>query len=281
MAEEPERNMLFDLRGRRKRVIQVIYVILAIIMAASLVVIGLPGGVNPFNSGNGSINQDAAEANVERANDLQQRLQTQPNNENVAKELVRARFSAGQSLYSIDSETGQTAITDEATTQLELAAEAWTKYVKMSDGQPDPEVAQLMAGVFFTLSQGSTVAQFQNNIRDAAKAQQIVADQAVKDEKNGGASASNQLSQLAIYQYYAQDTAAAEKTRQQALASANSKTEKQQITRTLNATEKDAERVGKLINRAIKQAQKDGGKSLQNPLGGLGSDTSVGGTTTP
>ena len=281
MAEEPERNMLFDLRGRRKRVIQVIYVILAIIMAASLVVIGLPGGVNPFNSGNTSINQDAAEANVERANDLQQRLQTEPNNENVAKELVRARFSAGQSLYSIDSETGQTAITDDATTQLELAAEAWTRYVKMSDGQPDPEVAQLMAGVFFTLSQGSTVAQFQNNIRDAAKAQQIVADQAVKDEKNGGASASNQLSQLAIYQYYAQDTAAAEKTRQQALASANSKAEKQQITRTLNATEKDAERVGKLINRAIKQAQKDGGKSLQNPLGGLGSDTSVGGTTTP
>ena len=281
MAEEPERNMLFDLRGRRKRVIQVIYVILAIIMAASLVVIGLPGGVNPFNSGNTSINQDAAEANVERANDLQQRLQTEPNNENVAKELVRARFSAGQSLYSIDSETGQTAITDDATTQLELAAEAWTRYVKMSDGQPDPEVAQLMAGVFFTLSQGSTVAQFQNNIKDAAKAQQVVADQAVKDEKNGGASAANQLSQLAIYQYYAQDFDAAEKTRQQALASANSKTEKQQINQTLNATQKDAERVGKLINRAIKQAQKDGGKSLQNPLGGLGSDTSIDSGTTP
>ncbi len=34
MANEPEHKMLFDVRGRRKRVIQVIYVILAVIMAA-------------------------------------------------------------------------------------------------------------------------------------------------------------------------------------------------------------------------------------------------------
>ena len=93
MAEEPERNMLFDLRGRRKRVIQVIYVLLAIIMAASLVVIGLPGGVNPFGNTN-SANQDVAEANVERAENLQQKLKTQPNNETAAVELIRARFSA-------------------------------------------------------------------------------------------------------------------------------------------------------------------------------------------
>ena len=181
MANEPEHRMLFDLRGRRKRVVQVIYVMLAIIMAASLVVIGLPGGVNPFNNGNNSINQSAADANVKRAEDLQKKLQAQPNNENVAKELVRARFSAGQSLYSTDTNTGQTSITPEATTQLELAAEAWTKYLKMAGDNPDPAVAQLMANVLFTLSQGSTVAQFQSNIKDAAAAQEIVAQDAVDD----------------------------------------------------------------------------------------------------
>ena len=285
MAEEPERNMLFDLRGRRKRVIQVIYVLLAIIMAASLVVIGLPGGVNPFSSGNAGVNQDVAEANVERAENLQQRLQSQPNNENVAIELIRARFSAGQSLYETDPDTGQPAITDEATQQFQLAADSWTRYLKMTDNQPDPEVAQLMSQVLFTLSQGSTVAQFQVNIRDAAEAQQFVADEAVKQQKNGGASAASQLTTLAIYQLYAQEYDAAQKSRDQALAATEDPDEKKQINQTYNATEKDAKRIGKLVDRAIKQARKNGGESLQNPLGSLGSDTSINsggaGATTP
>ncbi len=282
MAEEPERNMLFDLRGRRKRVIQVIYVILAIIMAASLVVIGLPGGINPFgNAGTGG-NSDIAKANLERAEDLETKLETQPNNKNATVELIRARFSAAQSLYDTDPDTGQTAITDEATTQLELAAETWSKYLRMTKNQPEPEVAQLMAQVLFTLSQGSTVAQFQANIKDAAQAQKFVAEDAVRQQdKNNGPSAASQLTTLAIYQLYAQEFDAAEKTRDQALAATEDKDEKEQINQTFDQTKKDAKRVGKLIDRAIKQAQKDGGKSLENPLGSLGSDTSIDGTTGP
>lgn len=284
MAEEPERNMLFDLRGRRKRVIQVIYVLLAIIMAASLVVIGLPGGVNPFGNTN-SANQDVAEANVERAENLQQKLKTQPNNENAAVELIRARFSAGQSLYETNPDTGQTTITDEATEQFQLAADAWTRYLKVTNNQPDPEVAQLMSNVLFTLSQGSTVAQFQANIEDAASAQQFVADEAIKQQNNGGASAASQLTTLAIYQLYAQEYGAAEKTLNQALAATDDPEEKKQINQTYKATEKDAKRIGKLVDQAIRQARKEGGDSLQNPLGSLGSDTSIGGagtgTTTP
>lgn len=284
MAEEPERNMLFDLRGRRKRVIQVIYVLLAFIMAASLVVIGLPGGVNPFGNSN-SANQDVAEANVERAENLQQKLKTQPNNENAAVELIRARFSAGQSLYETNPDTGQTTITDEATEQFQLAADAWTRYLKVTNNQPDPEVAQLMSNVLFTLSQGSTVAQFQANIEDAASAQQFVADEAIKQQKNGGASAASQLTTLAIYQLYAQDYGAAEKSLNKALAATDDPEEKKQINQTYKATERDAKRIGKLVDQAIKQARKEGGDSLQNPLGSLGSDTSIGGagtgTTTP
>lgn len=281
MAQEPENRMLFDLRGRRKRVIQVIYVILAILMAASLVVIGMPGGLNPFSSGTTSINKDAAEANVERAERLQTRLASEPNNENVARELIRARFSAGQSLYSVDEQTGQSEITEDATVQLEMAADAWSRYVKMTGNEPDPEVAQLMAQVLFTLAQGSTVAQFQANIEDAAEAQKFVADDAVKAEKQGGPSAANQLTTLAIYQLYAQEFAAAEKTREKALDATRSDDERKQIQQQLNQTEKDARRVGKMIDQAVKQAQKDGGKSLQNPLGGLGSDTSIGGEGAP
>lgn len=281
MAQEPENRMLFDLRGRRKRVIQVIYVLLAVIMAASLIVIGMPGGMNPFSGGTTSLNRDAAEANIERAENLERRLQTQPNNANVAVELVRARFSAARSLYATDDDTQQTSITDEAIAQYDLAADAWDRYLRVTRNQPEPDVAQLMAGVFFELSQGSTVAQFQSNIADAAAAQQFVTDEAVREQRQGGSSAANQLTQLATYQYYAQEFDAADQTRDQALAAANSDADRQEIRRTLNATEEDARRIGRLINRAIRQAQQDGGQSLQNPLGSLGSDSSLDGTTEP
>jgi hypothetical protein len=273
--------MLFDLRGRRKRVIQVIYVFLAVIMAASLLLLGGSStlGLQNLFGGNSSVNKSASDANVDRANDLQAKFQQQPNNANVAKELVRARASAGQSLYATDPNTQTTSITDEATTQYEMAAETWAKYLKLTKNNPDPTVAQLMANILFTLSQGSTVAQFQSNIKDAADAQQFVADAAVKTQKQGGASAWQQLSTLFVYQLYAQDHAAAEQTRDQALASTDDKGDQKQINQTFNSTEKDAKRVGKLIDKAIKQSQKDGGKSLENPLGSLGSDTSITGAS--
>lgn len=280
MAQEPENRMLFDLRGRRKRVIQVIYVILAIIMAASLVVIGLPGGVNPFGNG-GSVNQDAAEANLERAQDLDQRLQEEPNNQNVARELIRARINAGNSLIELDQTTGAQTVTDESQAQYQLAAEAWDEYVKKSGGKPDPSVAQLMANTLFTLSQGSTVAQFEANINDAARAQEFFAENAVKEQDNGGVNAAGPLTTLATYQLYAQDFAAAEKTLARAKAATPDKEEREQIQELYDQTEKDAQRVGKLIARAKKQAKKNGGQSLESPLGSLGSDNSIEGTSTP
>lgn len=280
MAEEPENRMLFDLRGRRKRVIQVIYVILAFIMAASLVVIGLPGGINPFGNST-SVNQDAAEANLERAENLQTRSQEQPANLNISKELIRARINAGNSMVEIDQATGGQTVTDQAQQQYQLAAESWDRYVRKSNGNPDPAVAQLMANTLFTLAQGSTVAQFESNIQDAASAQQFYADNAVREQSNGGVNAAGPLTQLATFQLYAQQFDKAEQTRQKAIAATPDKAEQDEIRQTLDATEKDAKRVGKLIARAKKQARKSGGESLENPLGSLGSDTSIGGTTTP
>ncbi|MFT3954773.1 MAG: hypothetical protein QM722_10405 [Piscinibacter sp.] len=161
-----------------------------------------------------------------------------------------------------------------------MAAETWAKYLKLTKNNPDPTVAQLMANILFTLSQGSTVAQFQSNIKDAAEAQQIRGRYAaVKTQKQGGASAWQQLSTLFVYQLYSQDYDAAEKARDQALASTDDKGDQKQINQTFTSTEKDAKRVGKLIDKAIKQSQKDGGKSLENPLGSLGSDASITGAS--
>lgn len=279
MSNEPEHRMLFDLRGRRKRVIQVIYVILAVLMAASLLVIGMPGGLNPFNSGGSVVSQDAADLALKRADSLEARLRANPQNENAQIELIRARITAGNSLVEVDDK-GQQTVGDEAKTQYDLAAETWTRYARKSEN-PDPSVAQLMANTFFSLAQGSTVAQFQSNIEDAVQAQQIVADNAVKESKRGGQSPAGPLTTLAMYQYYAQDFKDADANRERALESARSKPEKDQINAQLDSVEKDARRIAKVLKQAEKQAKQGAKDALENPLGGLGSGSSLGGATTP
>lgn len=282
MAEEPEQRMLFDLRGRRKRVIQVIYVLLALIMVASLVVIGLPGGISPFNSGSNIVGEDAAELSVKRAENLETKLQAQPNNENLQKELVRARISAGGNLFETDDSTGQLLITDRAAEQYELAAAAWDSYLKNHKGDPDPQLAQVVTGTLYQLAEGSTVAQFESNIRGAAEAQEIVVAAAEAQAKKGeGAAPVAQLTNLADLQYLAQNTEAAKKAGDRALALA-SPDERKQIKAQLKASEQNGKRIGKQLKAAKKQAKQDGGKSLQDPAGTLGTQDALGtGATQP
>lgn len=276
MAQEPENRMLFDLRGRRKRVIQVIYVLLAVIMAASLLVIGLPGGMNPFSSGSGAVSQDGADLAIERAERIEERLIAEPNNKNASAELIRARVAAGNSLVELD-EQGLTRVTGPATVQYDLAAQAWEDYLKQTNNNPDPAVAQLMAGTLFSLAQGSAVAQFQANIKDAARAQKFFAEGAEEAfRKEEGPAPTGALVTLASYQYYAQQTEAAEKTRKRALASTRDDAEREQINSQLDAVRKEGERVGGIIKRAEKQARQNGGESLQDPLGNLGTPDSQG-----
>ena len=276
MAEEPEQRMLFDLRGRRKRVIQVIYVLLALIMVASLVVIGLPGGISPFNSGNNVVGEDAAELSIERAENLETKLAADPNNENLQKEIVRARIAAGGNYFERDETTGALTITPQATEQYELAATAWDKYLKQHGDNPDPQLAQVVTGTLYQLAEGSTVAQFESNIAGAAEAQKIVVEGAEEMAKKGeGAPPVAQLTNLADLLYLAQNPDAAKAAGDKALALAD-KTERKQIKAQLDASEQNGKRVAKQLKAAKKQAKKDGGKSLQDPAGTLGTGDALG-----
>ncbi len=275
MSEEPENRMLFDLRGRRKRVIQVIYVMLAFVMAASLLVIGLPGGINPFGGGGGDVvSQDLADLSIERAENLEQRLATSPNSVNAQEELIRARITAGNNLIEVDDQGQQQGVTPEAAEQYDLAAQAWEDYLKTSSGNPDQGVAQLVANTLFSLAQGSTIAQFESNVQGAAEAQALVAREAEKAYDGGkgdGPPPTAALVTLATYQFYSQDFAAANQSRKRALAGIESEGQRKQVTQQLDAVEKDAKRIKKVLAKAKKEARKEGGKSLEDPFGGLGS----------
>jgi len=275
VAEEPEQRMLFDLRGRRKRVIQVIYVLLALIMVASLVVIGLPGGISPFNSGSNIVGEDAAELSIKRAENLQTKLKANPNNETLQTELVRARIAAGGNLFEQDDETGQLLITDKATEQYELAATAWDQYLKEHGKNPDPQLAQVVTGALYQLANGSSVAQFENNIAAAAAAQEIVVKAAEKEAKTSEAAPPvAQLASLAELQFLAQNNEAAEASAKKAVALAD-KSERNQLEAQIKSFRQSGEQVAKQLKAAKKQAKQDGGKSLQDPAGTLGTQDAL------
>jgi hypothetical protein len=277
MAEEPERGMLFDLKGRKKRVIQVIYVMLAFVMAASLLVIGLPGGINPFGSGSSVISQDTADLATERATRIERKLRKDPDNTRLQEELIRERIVAGNALVEVDGDSQ--VVGPEAVEQYDLAATAWERYLNDVDGKPDRGVSQLVAGTLFSLAQGATVAQFEANMKDAANAQAFVAA-AGKDEfrNEDGPAPTGLLVTLATYQLYALEFDKARRTRQEALGFADSPGQRKEINRTLDAVEKDAKRVEKALKRIKKQARKEGGASLEQPAGGLGGSTLSPGT---
>jgi len=272
MAEEPERGMLFDLKGRRKRVIQVIYVMLAFVMAASLLVIGLPGGLNPFGSGSSVVSQDTADLATERAERIERKLRQDPDSIRLQEELIRERIVAGNALVEVDGDSQ--VVGPEAIEQYDLAATAWERYVKDAEGNPDRGVSQLVAGTLFSLAQGATAAQFEANMKGAADAQAFVAEAGKEEFRDGdGPAPTGLLVTLATYQLYGLEFDKARKTRQEALGFADSAAQKQEINRTLDAVEKDAKRVEKALVRIKKQARKEGGGSLDQPAGSLGGST--------
>ena len=276
MADEPEHKMLFDVRGKRKRVIQVIYVLLAIVMALSLIVIGLPGGINPFTGSSNLVSADSAKVSIERAEKLEDQIAANPNKTNAQGELIIARITAGNNLIEID-DNGQQVLTDDSTEQYELAAAEWDKYLKATKNNPDPAVALQVSNAVLNIA-GGTVAQFQSNMGTVVEAQRYVAANAVAESKKNGPNPAAQLTALARYEYFNQEYDAAKKTRAEALSFAEDKTTKTQITTQLDAAEKQARQIGKQIDAAKKQAGKQKGQQLEDPFGSLGSGSA---TTTP
>src|SRR6476646_653973 len=201
--------MLFDIRGRRRHVVRVVYAILALLMGGSLFLV-----VGPFNIAEFFGAADATSPSKvlnEQAERIEGKLRVEPDNEDLLLSLTRARVAAGNALTEVNPETGVSALSPEGRREVALAAEAWDRYLQQTD-EPNPSGAQLMATAYFSLAEGSTsLEEAQTNIEGATAAQQIV----VASRPSVGT-----LTSLAIYQYFALDFAAADKTAKKAKAKA-------------------------------------------------------------
>ena len=261
MADNGERRMLFDTRGRRKNVIRVVYGVLALLMGGSLFLT-----VGPFNIaemfGNGG-SGDATEIFHEQSERIEGRLAKDPTDEALLLSLTRVRIQAGNAQTEIDPQTGAPGVPPpDALKDFDAAMEAWNRYLKQAGDDPNPAAAQLVAQTSFTLAErGSTFSEVEENLATAVKAQRIAAEQ----RPNAGS-----LSTLAIYEFFSGNFAAGDRATKQAVARTVSKAEAKNAEKQLAEYRKNAKQYVKQGEQIAKSQQNTGAEQLQTPFEGFG-----------
>jgi hypothetical protein len=150
--------MLFDLRSRgRRRVVQVIYVGLAILMLGGLVLFGVGAGnnngglLNAFtNNGSGNGQSAAVDSQTKAA---LKAVDKSPKSASAWASLVQARFDLAGEGKNYDTTTST--YTKSGKAQLQDAANAWTHYLSLTGNKPQVELATLMARAYAALEQYS------------------------------------------------------------------------------------------------------------------------------
>jgi tetratricopeptide (TPR) repeat protein len=139
--------MLFDLRGHRRRVVQAVYLLLAVLMGGGLVLFGIGGDVSgglfdafSENKGGGGGNS-AIEQRIERD---QKRLQANPRDEAALKDMVRANYQ----LVSGEADPNTGRFPDSARDELQAASRAWERYLALDPKRVEPSLAFLMLQVY-------------------------------------------------------------------------------------------------------------------------------------
>ena len=254
--------MVFDTRGRRKHVVRVVYAILALLMGASLFLV-----VGPFSIGNLlGTNGTTSGAKIlnEQAERTEAKLRKDPTNEALLLSLARTRIAASKSATEVNPETGATVFTAEGREELNRAADAWTRYLKLTK-EPNSSTALLMSGTYFSLAETSgSLEEASANVKKAAATQRIAAE---------AQPTVNSLTTLAIYEYYAGDFAAGDKATKEAEAKVSGKSEAKEISKQMAEFRKRGKAFQKQKQEVAKQEGSQRKEALENPLGGLSGST--------
>jgi hypothetical protein len=251
--------VLFDLRGKRKRVVQVVYAALAAIFLVGFVGFSIgsgnaPGGI--FDAlgvgGNGSSGSTSAQFD-DQINAANQQLAKNPKNTDALLKLSKYNYYKAKTGISQDQATGAISVSADAHTNLGQAVDAWEKYLKDNKGQPNAAGATQIVQAYY----------FLNDAQGAAQAQRIVAENQPSSGSYG---------QLAFYLYAGFDIPAGDKAAKKAEAQAP-KAQRSQLKQQLDQIRKQAVSAKKQQAKAQKNAPSPttpGANPLQSPFGGVG-----------
>jgi hypothetical protein len=279
--------VLFDLQSpRRRRVIRVTFGALAAIFAISFVFLGVGTGAGGFSFSDifGSGGGSAANAFDDDIKAAEQQLATNPNDPATLGRLVQLHYQAGNADRNSDG-----TLTSDGEQELRQAADAWTKYVKATNGNPEQTAALFALNTFDQLGQidfqkartDTSTSEALTDVnaavddwRNAAQAQQALIDARPKQANP------NSYARLASYLYLAGDTEGGN----QAVAKAKQGAKGSQAS-TLENQLKPIQQLGQQLQTAVTQLTKQQQKSQSgagagsvpggaggggNPLGGIG-----------
>jgi hypothetical protein len=137
--------MLFDLQGKRRRVVQGVYLMLAVLMGGGLVLFGIGGDVSgglfdAFSDRNGGSGNDIVEERIDRN---EERAQANPQAEAPHKELVRDYYA-----LAVGQANDQGVFPPDAQDELRKAGTHWATYLEVEQGKPDASLARVALQVY-------------------------------------------------------------------------------------------------------------------------------------
>jgi hypothetical protein len=160
--------MIFDLQGKRRRLVQAVYLVLAILIGGGLIFFGvgsgsISGGLFDAITGKNSNSSGAANSTINaRIKKDQAALTANAQNQAALQDLVRSYYQLATD--DADANTGQFGPQGKA--NLAKADAAWRRYVALTNN-PDDSLASLMLQAYGPLGL--------NKAPEAQKAAEIIA----------------------------------------------------------------------------------------------------------
>lgn len=249
--------MIFDLKsGKRRRVVQIVFALLALVFLVSFVGFGIgsnaSGGIfDALGLGGGSGGSTDTQYD-QQISDAESTLESDPQNARAMQDLVNYHYlAATQSGVETDPQTGVTSISDDSHSLLEDTVAAWQDYLATKPAKPEASTAASAAQAYVLL----------NDAGGAAEAQRIVAG------KNGTAA---DYGQLALYLYADGKIKAGDAAGDQAVKAAEP-SQRDQVRKNMDSLAKSARKQKKQLAQQAEQGGGDAAQSqLENPFGGLG-----------
>jgi uncharacterized membrane protein YccC len=162
--------MLFDLRGRRRRGIQAVYLALALLLGGGLVLFGIGGDVqgglfDAFRENSGNV----SELTQKRVDDSEAAVRARPRDANAYARLAEARYQlAGQSEgFDQNAADFTQAFQGESREQLVLAERAWDRHLQLARDRPNTNVANTMQTAFAALGKPEKAVRAQEIVLEA------------------------------------------------------------------------------------------------------------------
>jgi hypothetical protein len=160
--------MLFDLRGGgRRRTVQIVYIALAVIMGAGLVLFGIGGAVSGglvdaiTNGGSGTATTNVG-TYQKRETAAVAATKAHPKDAKAWADLARARFLLANAGDNYNQATG--VYSEQGKRVLAAAGSAWQKHLKLAGKNPDSGIAGIMVQVYSALGDGTHAVEAQEVI---------------------------------------------------------------------------------------------------------------------